>query len=290
MEKIWADWEVVKLLGEGSFGKVYEVVRNRFGIEERSAVKVITIPSTPSEANSLRSEGMTDGDITAYYKGLVQDFVQEIALMSQLRGHSNIVGYEDYEVIEHTDRFGWDIYIRMELLTPLTSRMENGVMAMTEQEAVRMAIDISTALEECYDKRIVHRDIKPDNIFIGKNGEYKLGDFGVARTVEKTISGLSKKGTYTYMAPEIYKGEPGGMNSDVYSLGMVLYRVLNDGREPFTPYAPAPIGYEDKQKALARRMNGEAFPQPRCASAEVTQIINKACAYHPAARYQTPTQ
>ena len=146
MQTMWTDWKVVRLLGEGSFGKVYEVVRDRFGIEERSAVKVISLPSTPSEANSLRSEGMTDNDITLYYKGLVQDFVQEIALMSKLRGHPNIVGYEDYEVIEHKDRFGWDIYIRMELLTPLTACLTGD--SLPEADVVNIAIDVCKALED----------------------------------------------------------------------------------------------------------------------------------------------
>lgn len=288
METIWADWKIVRLLGEGSFGKVYEVVRNRFGIEERSAVKVISIPSSPSEANSLKSEGMTENDITAYYKGVVQDFVQEIAVMSKLRGHINIVSYDDYEVVEHTDRFGWDIYIRMELLTPLSSRMVDG--SMSEQDVTLMAIDMCSALEACADHHIVHRDIKPDNIFVSKTGEYKLGDFGVAKTIDKTVSGLSKKGTYTYMAPEIYKGEPGGLNSDLYSLGIVLYRLLNDGREPFAPPAPQPVSYAQKQEALARRMRGDYMPPPAHASNEMFAIIQKACAMNPAERYQNPTQ
>lgn len=288
MGTFWTDWKVVRQLGEGAFGKVYEVVRDRYGIEERSAMKVISIPSTPSEAGSLKSEGMTDNDITEYYKGLVQDFVQEIALMSKLRGNAHIVGYEDYEVFEHKDRFGWDIYIRMELLTPLTSRMTG--TSLPEKDVIDMAIDLCEALEECYNHHIVHRDIKPDNIFISSKGEYKLGDFGVAKTIDKTVSGLSKKGTYTYMAPEIYKGEPAGTNCDIYSLGMVVYRLLNNNREPFVPPAPQPVSYAQKQEALTRRMKGEAFLPPSDGSAAIFEIIKKACAYHTKDRYRTPTQ
>lgn len=58
--KIWPDWKATKLLGEGSFGKVYEIVRNNFGIEEHCALKVITIPSSPAELQSMRNEGMDD--------------------------------------------------------------------------------------------------------------------------------------------------------------------------------------------------------------------------------------
>ena len=199
--KIWPDWKATKLLGEGSFGKVYEIVRNNFGIEEHCALKVITIPSSPAELQSMRNEGMDDASATAYYKGLVEEFVQEIALMSKLKGNINIVGYEDYAVIEHEDSIGWDIIIRMELLTALPAYIKN--RSFTVNDVIKLATDVCNALEVCHEQKIIHRDIKPDNIFVSQNGDYKLGDFGVARTIEKTVSGLSKKGTYTYMSGEV---------------------------------------------------------------------------------------
>ncbi len=304
VEKIWSDWKTVRFLGEGSFGKVYEIMREQFGLQERSAVKIIGIPSTPSEVQSLRSDGMTMDNITNYYEGVVRDFVQEIMLMSQLRGHANIVGYEDYKIVKREKEFGWDIYIRMELLTSLAAHMEamqgadldatvsvNGqlVEVFDETDVVNMAIDMCSALEACHKHRIVHRDIKPDNIFVDSDGHYKLGDFGVAKTIEKTISGLSKKGTPTYMAPEIYKGEPGGMNSDIYSLGIVMYKLLNDNREPFLPPFPQAIQYEHKQQALARRLNGDALPRPKRGSDMLWEIVQTACACDAAKRWQNPT-
>ncbi len=289
VESVWSEWKTVKLLGKGSFGSVYEVVRERYGLTERSAVKIIEIPNDDAEVQSLKSDGMTNDNITKYYQGVVQDFVQEIALMSKLRGHTNIVGYDDYAVIERADRFGWDIYIRMELLTSLSSYMESKPNStLDETDVIKMAIDICAALEVCFDRHIVHRDIKPDNIFVSEDGNFKLGDFGVARTVEKTMSGLSKKGTYTYMAPEIYKGELGGMNSDIYSLGIVLYKLLNDNREPFLPPFPQEIEYQHKQQALVRRMNGEVLPRTKRGSEALWHVVQKACAYNPKMRFQTP--
>ena len=85
---------------------------------------------------------------------------------------------------------------------------------------------------------MIHRDIKPQNIFITSKGDYKLGDFGVARTMEKTMSGMSKKGTYNYMAPEVYHRVNTGLVSDQYSLGLVLYWLLNEKRMPFLPLPP----------------------------------------------------
>jgi len=304
IEAVWPEWKPVKLLGKGSFGRVYEVVRDRFGLIEHCAVKVIGIPTDEAEIQSLKSDGMTLDNITDYYEGIVREFLQEIAVMSKLRGHTNIVGYDDYTIVERKDRFGWDIYIRMELLTSLTAHMEamqgadpdatvsvNGktVRVFDETDVVKMAIDMCSALEVCYARHIVHRDIKPDNIFVSDDGNYKLGDFGVAKTVEKTVSGLSKKGTPTYMAPEIYKGEPGGTNSDIYSLGIVLYKLLNDNREPFLPPFPETVKYEHKQQALARRMNGDVPPRPKKGSDALWEIVKKACACDAAKRWQNPT-
>ena len=237
--KIWPDWQAVRLIGEGSFGKVYEIVRNNFSIEEHCALKVISIPTSQAELESMRSEGMNDDEIKTYYHGMVEEFVQEIAMMSKLKGNVNIVSHEDYAVVEHKNSIGWDILIRMELLTALPNHLRKN--PLSEKDVINLSIDLCNALITCANHKIIHRDIKLDNIFLSKDMKYKLGDFGVARTVEKTISGLSKKGTYTYMAPEVYKSQPYGLNVDLYSLGIVMYKLLNNNREPFLPPHPQPI-------------------------------------------------
>lgn len=293
IERVWAGWQIVRLIGEGSFGKVYEIVRNNFGIEEHCALKVVTIPSSKAEVQSLRNDGMDESSTVEYYREIVEDFVQEIALMSKLKGNSNIVSYEDYAVIEHKDSIGWDIVIRMELLTDLPSYIRNHTLSFND--IIKLAIDLCNSLEICCEHRIIHRDIKPDNIFVSKNGDFKLGDFGVARTIEKTVSGLSKKGTYTYMAPEVYKGEQYGTNVDMYSLGIVMYKLLNNNREPFLPPYPAPIKYSDKNESLVRRLSGENIFVPDGTNTspeyqQLWQIVLKACSFKPEDRYQTPTQ
>src|SRR5699024_9189261 len=150
--------------------------------------------------------------------------------------------------------------IRMELLKPLNEYTRK--RTITRQDVIRLGIDLCKALELCQKYNIIHRDVKPENIFISDAGDYKLGDFGIARTVEKTTSGLSNKGTYTYMAPEVYKGEAYGSTVDIYSLGIVLYRLLNGNRTPFLPAAPAPITHADRENALVKRLSGAVLPPP----------------------------
>lgn len=286
LEKIWPKWNIVKTIGEGSFGKVFEISRNEYGVEEHSALKVISIPQSDSEVQSLKNDGMTEQDTTEYFKGIVNDFVQEIQLMSKLKGNSNIVAYEDFAVVEKTDGIGFEILIRMELLTGLPSYLRGSKFRV--YDVIRLGIDMCKALEVCRELNIVHRDIKPDNIFVSSNGQFKLGDFGVARTIEKTAAGLSRKGTYSYMAPEIYNGNEYGFEADIYSLGIVLYKLLNFNRDPFLPAFPAPVKYNDKMEAMTKRIQGHDMPVPVNADANLARIIFKACAYNPFNRYSHP--
>lgn len=286
VKKIWPKWEIVRPIGEGSFGKVFEIVRNEYGIEEHSALKVISIPQSDSEIQLLKNDGMTDNDTTEYFKGIVNDFVQEIQLMAQLKGASNIVAYEDFAVVEKNESVGFEILIRMELLTGLPSYLRENRFRV--YDVIQLGIDMCQALEVCRELNIVHRDIKPDNIFISSNGKFKLGDFGVARTIEKTMAGLSRKGTYSYMAPEIYNGNEYGFEADIYSLGMVLYKLLNNNRDPFLPPYPAPVKYNDKTEAMVKRIQGLEMPIPANADDKLARIVFKACAHNPTERYLHP--
>lgn len=286
-EIVFGKWKLDRLLGAGSYGKVYEVTRNDFG-SYKAAIKIITIPQSPGEVMEARSEGMDDHSITLYFRSMVDEIVREFELLSQFKGTSNIVSYEDHDVIPHDDGYGWDILIRMELLTPLMQYMQDN--PMDTQDVIRLGVDICKALELCHHYNVIHRDIKPENIFVSKMGDFKLGDFGIARTVEKTGSGLSKKGTYTYMAPEVFREARYDATVDIYSLGIVLYRLLNNNRAPFLPAPPAPITHADREMSLSRRICGDPLPAPQNADPRLAQVILKVCAYHPAERYQSASQ
>lgn len=282
----WRDWTIDSVLGEGAFGSVYKVVRNEFGRTYESALKVIRIPQSSSELNSILSEGMEEKSVTEYFRGMADEIVDEIALMSELRGHSNIVSYEDHSVTPIAEYYGWEICIRMELLTPLYQYISQH--PLTIRDVITLGIDMCKALEVCQKFNLIHRDIKPENIFVSSIGSYKLGDFGIARQMEKASVGMSKKGTYSYMAPEVYKGQHYDSTVDIYSLGIVLYRFLNNNRTPLMPPYPQEIKYSDREKANVRRMAGEQLPPPSNAHGRLAEIILKACAYDPKDRYERP--
>ena len=286
-EPIFGKWHIVRELGEGSFGKVFEIEHRDLSGTYSSALKVITIPRNKTELAQVASENTGPDGVTKYFRSIVDGITKEFNIMSQLKGESTIVSYEDHEVKEHTDGIGWDIFIRMELLTPLLQYTAN--YPLSRNDIIRLGIDICSALELCRKNAIIHRDIKPENIFVSKNGRFKLGDFGIAKNIDKTTSELTKTGTYTYMAPEVYKGEAYGASVDIYSLGIVLYNYTNNGRSPFISATQSSVLPAEKTEALLRRMKGEALPAPANADEALSRVILKACAYLPRDRYLTPT-
>ncbi|MBR0093302.1 MAG: protein kinase, partial [Lachnospiraceae bacterium] len=203
-EPIFGHWYIKQKLGEGGYGEVYEIERTDFGNTYRAALKAITIPRSDSERKSIMSEGLDESQATDYFREVVSDMSREFALMDRLKGNSYIVSYEDHAVHEHADGLGWDILIRMELLTPLGTYLQTH--QMSEQDVIRFGMDLCRALELCGQHKIIHRDIKPENIFHAESGTFKLGDFGVARIAERTTGASTRVGTQAFTAPEIYSG------------------------------------------------------------------------------------
>ena len=281
-------WKEVELIGEGSYGKVYKAKKEEFGITTYSAIKQIEIPQTKLEIQTLKTEGMTQDGITRYYEKSVQKWIDEIKFMSIFKDSENIVDIEDYEILKKKKEIGWIINIRMELLQNLDLYiLEHN---LTDREILKMAIDVATALEDCEENNVIHRDIKPDNIFVNSKGIYKVGDFGIAKHIDNTVSNMSKKGTENYMAPELYKNEKGNKTVDIYSLGVMLYRYFNYNRLPFLPNYPEEITMEDREEALYKRISGEKMPVPQNASREIAEIILKSCGYYPKDRYANATE
>lgn len=281
---LYPGWETVRKIGSGSFGAVYEIARTLpNGKTEKAALKVISIPQNEGDVEELYSSGYDDASITAHFKSYLADIVNEYSLMAEIKGHTNVVYCDDIRYIQHDDGFGWDIFIKMELLTPLMKAKEPGAV---EDIVKKLGADICSALVLCREKNIIHRDIKPQNIFVSEHGDYKLGDFGIAKTVEKTTGG-TKIGTYGYMAPEVYNNQPYGAAADIYSLGLVLYWLLNEHRLPFLPMPPKVPTSTENEQARLRRFRGEPIPAPKNGSEALKRIVLKACAYDPSDRYHT---
>lgn len=288
IKNVWPDWEITEQIGRGSYGVVYKAVRKYRGLESVSAIKVISVPLDESELDELKYEGMNENDTKKYLQQVVDEIIGEIQLMESLKGIQNIVSVEDYKVVESEDSIKWDIYLRMELLTPLNKYLCDKKMG--EKLAIKLGIDICNALIFCEKRNIIHRDIKPENIFVNDFGDFKLGDFGIARKLENMTFGMSQKGTFNYMAPEAATGSFYDASVDLYSLGIVLYRMMNENRMPFLNPEKQILSPEDRRSAFERRMSGEEFSAPVNASDKFAKVILKACAFKPADRFTSASQ
>ena len=289
-EPVFGKWYITKQLGAGSYGKVFEIQRTDAldGTVYRGALKAITIPSSPEELQSVLDEdGLDRQGASSYFRETVVALNREIALMNKVKGHSNIVSYEDHDVIEHADGIGWDILIRMELLTPISQYFKQ-FDTIPRQAVLRLGIDLCRALEVCEKYSIIHRDIKPANIFISDTGDFKLGDFGVARTASASTGASTFAGTVNYMAPEVFRREKYTASVDTYSLGLVMYQLLNANRMPLYPPYPQPMSPAQRERAQAQRLSGAALPPPANADGRLAEIVLKACAPDPAQRYDSP--
>ena len=285
IKEFWPDWNIEELIGSGSYGKVFSAARSDAGKKYYSAIKVMTIPADPEEIELVRAEGLDEKSTREYFHEIVQGCIQEITMMMDYRGTANIVNVEDYKVIEHKDSIGWDIFIRMERLLCLKEIMK--LRRLEEDEIIDLGIGISAALIDCETDDVIHRDIKPANIFLHqKTGVYKLGDFGIATRMSRAERGMSCKGTYDYMAPEIFTSDTYDQTVDIYALGLVLYRLCNENKGPFIDLGAGTMRPSDAERANGLRLSGTELPAPAHASADLAKIIGKAVRFRPEERYR----
>lgn len=285
IQKVWTEWKVTGKIGEGSFGQVFRARKERFGVTQEAAIKVVRIPGDDVELKRVQSGyGLNEQELKEYFYPEVEKLKKEIVLMQELGEDSHIVRILDFEIIDAPDAIvGWYILIRMELLECLENYIKRA--DITVADVVAVGEDVLTSLEVCEERNIIHRDIKPANLFRSDKGVYKLGDFGIARDMRAGMGSLSHKGTENYMAPEVYLGKNYKSNIDIYALGIVLYKLLNKNRLPFMNEEKLTAG--SVERAFQKRNTGEELPKPVESPDTLYEIIKKMCAYNPNERFQT---
>ncbi len=280
--KVFNDWRIDKVIGRGGDGTVYRVEKDSYGIKDVSAVKAITICDHQGRREEMSEEYLSE--IDAHIKEQLDKAIQEVTLMQKLRGNTNIVDFHDVTVIpwEEDEFFGNDLLIRMELLHNLSTERKKG-KKFAEQEIIRLGKDICSALILCHSMNILHRDIKPDNIYWNDAGNYKLGDFGISKVLDTARSEKMTvgAGTKPYMAPEQAGESEYGNTADIYSLGLVMYELANENRLPFAE------GILVTKRNIIDRLLGKPFPAPCKVSEPLAQVIMKACEFEAKNRYQT---
>ena len=199
--KLMNTYHFKAFLGKGSQGNVFSV-QNLFD-KKLFAVKLI--------------ENITD-------ESSYEVAEKEIELLSQFK-HPNIIRYKHAEYLEEEER----IALYMELADfSLDAKIKN----LSIETIEKYFKEICEGMKYLHDRKMIHRDIKPQNILI-KDGTIKLSDFGIAKKTDTTMITITDKanvfGTYSYLPPEVLKGEKYSVKCDVWALGVIFYQMLNRG-------------------------------------------------------------
>ena len=270
------DWTIIDRIGQGTNGKVYLAEKQQLlSSPERCAFKCIFV--NPSQDN--------------YNESFRKNLERETQTLKKLRGEPHIVQYEDSIILTRDDSHGYVIIIKMELMWKSIDKDKEH--QWTDAEIIDLGIAICIALEKLEKHHIIHRDIKPANIFVSIDGEYKLGDFGEAKILSGTVHEMTLRGTYSYMSPEIAQRNPtADTRADIYSLGMVMYRLLNNNRGPFVNAHSPNVSYKELEEAQNRRFNKENPTEPpcNCTNSLLANAILKACKGKPEERWQSPAE
>ena len=133
----WQGWKIVKRLGRGGYGSVYLAQRNSAGVMEDAAVKVISFPKNEEDIEADFTDGYDLVSVRNKYKNMLHRYVDEYQIMLAFKGQTNIVSCDDFEAKPHKDGIGWDVFIRMELLTPLTTLIKQYAGIIPEEMVIR---------------------------------------------------------------------------------------------------------------------------------------------------------
>ncbi len=249
-------YELLELIGSGGMGHVYKANDNK--LDRTVAVKI------------LKEEYLDDEEF-------VERFHNEAQAVAKL-SHSNIVAVFDVGVDRDMH------FIVMELIEGvILSDYVKRIKKLKYEEAFSISIQIARALVHAHKNGIVHRDIKPHNVLLSKDGVAKVADFGIAKAVTARTFTLSGKtvGSVHYFSPEQARGGYVDARADLYSLGAVMYEMLT-GRPPFDGETPVVVAVKHLQEKLV---------EPNVLNTDIPDNVNKvvvrAMAKSPDDRYQS---
>lgn len=274
-EPLFSGWKVAGFIGAGVSGCVFKMQRDDLGETFHAALKVIPL------TRKLDSENRT---MDSLKESIGQD-AREIIHLYSLGNHQNVVGWYNHEVFHERDQDSIIalVTVMMEYLPrTLASLIKKG--ALPWEHSLEILIDCLKGLEHVHGKQILHRDIKPGNIFITKDGVAKIGDFGVARKLSEASFAETRVGTPLYIAPEVLRDPLGtgyAHQVDIYSLALVGYEMLH-GSLPFEDLCQG-----NRTCMVNKRLAGEPIILDPSLPPGVTKALLAALAYRASQRYAT---
>lgn len=241
--------------------------------DEKYIVKIISVPASQTKMDALLLTGAYSDRNSAlsYFKSLANGIADEKKILDSLAQLEGFVPFEDCQIVPMEDNSGYDVY----LLSPYRRTLERIMTKkpMTQLAAVNLGLDICAALAVARRSGYMCIDLKPSNIFVEGDNEYKIGDLGFVKLSALKYASVPDMYRSCYTAPEA-EDAFAALNDtmDIYSIGLILYQIFNGGILPFSGTC-AP---------------NEEFSAPALADAEMSEIILKACNPDPAQRWSDP--
>ena len=238
---------------------------------EKFIVKIISNPASPSQLDALVLSGAYADRAQAldYYKSVSNDILQEIAVLNKLSELDGFVPCTGSQIEESEDASGYDVYV----LTPYRTSLERywSRTPMTHLSALNLGLDLCSALSVCRRCGFLYVALNPENVYLIEDKGFKIGDIGFIALNSLKYASMPDRYRSAYTPPEI-EDAFASINTtvDVYAIGMLLYQAFNGG------VLPSP---EDSE-----------LPPPEFADYEISEIILKACARDPQARWEDPAQ
>ena len=245
------------------------------GTDDKYIVKIISIPASQVQLDALLLSGAYENEDAAqlYFKELSDNVVEEAQILKRLSQLEGYLPFTDWQVVEHEDRAGFDIY----LLSPYKRTLESHFKRtpMTHLGAINLGLDICAALTASRRSGYLYVDLKPGNIYLADDVEFRIGDLGFMNLDSLKYASLPDKYRSAYTAPEIADAfSTLNTTIDIYAAGLILYQAYNGGVLPFNDEC----------------VPGDVLPPPAYADAEIAEIILKACSSSPDERWQDPTE
>lgn len=279
IKKILPEWTLSYILSEKRGEKLYQAEKTSGDVTKFSAIRVISIPADVDESNKLRTEFPQEDEFKKHIAGMVKRKKEELQFLRGFCSKPGIVSMREIYDISDSEETSYMLIARYDYIETLDSYIRSN--GLTIGAALRMGIDICKGLENVRKLNLVHGNVRPENIYVNDNGRFKLGGFDIDIIENRKNFNSDDISSLRYASPEACTGGKKVFCSDVYSLGMVLYGLLNGGKLPFE-------NEYSQEKALEMRLSGKELPRPTYNAGKLTDIVMKACSFETKDRYVTP--
>ena len=243
--------------------------------DQKYIVKIISIPASQSQVEALLLTGAyrEPTAVLEYFRELADNVEKEAACLKNLSRLEGFLAFEGWQVVPmENGKMGYEVY----LLSSFRQALEKYVRRnnMTHLGALNLGIDMCNALSAARRAGWIYVDLKPSNIYISENKEYRIGDLGLMELEGLDLAALPAKYRSTYTAPEL-QDEMLSPNTtqDTYALGLILYQIFNNGQLPLVPHPTE-----------------DPLPPPVNADYELAEILLKACDPNPKNRWESPVE